>query len=127
MYVVIGENALIHERFRVDAPHGGVSVNTLVHPRLGISWLVPLIVPMPAIPHQIDDHVPVKLLAVHHRELDRRQAGFRIVGVDVDDWDIKPLGKVAREIGRARFVGRCRKADLIVGDDMERAAGPIAR
>ena len=50
-----------------------------------------------------------------------------IVGVDVDDRDVEALREVARVARRAALGGIGREADLVVRDQVQRAAGRVAR
>ena len=58
-----GEVAHHDEVFGVDGGQGGPAVDLAVHDRLGVAGLVALIVPMPAVAEQVDDHVALELLA----------------------------------------------------------------
>ena len=53
-------------------------------------------------------------------------AASGVVGVHVDDRRVETLGEVARVAGGAAFVRVGREADLVVGDQMQRAAGRVA-
>ena len=60
------------------------------------------------------------------RQMHGRDARVDVVGVDVHDRNVEAFGQVRRIARRAR-VGRIgREADLIVGDEMNRAAGFVA-
>jgi hypothetical protein len=52
---------------------------------------------------------------------------FDVVGVDVDDRDVEALREIGGVARRARILGIGREADLVVRDDVNRAAGRIAR
>ena len=56
----------------------------------------------------------------------RRQARLGVVGVDVDDRDLEPLGEVARVGRRARVLPLGRETELVVGDDVDGPAGLVA-
>ena len=52
--------------------------------------------------------------------------GLGIFAVHVEDRTLQHLRDVGGIDGRARFVGRCREPDLVVHDDVERAADLVA-
>ncbi len=121
-----GDDARLHEARLVQLPDARVRGDRGRHQRLRVGRLVALVVPVAAIPDQVDHHVGVEALAIHDRQAGGGEAGLRIVGVDVDDRRVEPLGQVARVVGRAA-VGRLGgKADLVVGDQVQRAAGAVA-
>ena len=62
---------------------------------------------------------------VSARHARRRDTGFGIVGVDVDDRHLEALGEIAGVERTARVAGFGREAQLIVGDDVDRAACPV--
>ena len=67
-----------------------------------------------------------ELLAEREREPHGRDAGRDVVGVDVDDRHVEALGQVRGPRGRARVVGIGGEADLVVLDDVDRAADRVA-
>ena len=81
---------------------------------------------MAAVADQVDQHVLVEPVAVRHRQPHRGEAGLGVVGVDVDDRDVEALGEVGRVAGGARVLHVGGEADLVVGDEVERAAGAVA-
>ena len=91
--------------------------------RLGESRLVALVVPVPAIAEQIDDDVLLEMLTVFRGDSGDLDHGFGIIAVDVEDRRLDALCRIRRV--RARSPGRRarREADLVVDDDMDRAAG----
>ena len=91
--------------------------------RLRVGRLVLLVVAEPAVADEVDDDVVAELLAIRERESDGRDRRLGVVGVDVDDRDVESLRQVARVPRRAAFGRVGREADLVVGDEMERAAG----
>ena len=109
----------------VELPRGGQRLDPLVHHRLGVGRLVALVVPEAPVADQIDQHVLVESVPVGHRQPHRAEARLGVVAVDVDDRDVEALGQVGRVAGRARVVHVGGEADLVVGDDVERAAGAV--
>src|SRR3712207_7570708 len=55
-----------------------------------------------------------------------RSARLHVVGVHVDDRDVEALGQVRRIARGARLVLIGREAELVVGDHVDRATGPVA-
>ena len=67
-----------------------------------------------------------ELGAVGERQRDGAQRRLGIVGVDVDDRDVEALGEIARVARRAALGRVGREADLVVRDQVQRAAGRVA-
>jgi hypothetical protein len=99
----------------------------LVHQRLRDERFVLLVMPELAEAHDVDHHVLVELLAVVERELRDEQNRLRVVAVDVKDRRLDHLRHV-RAIDRRACVARVGRgeADLVVDDQVHRAAGAIA-
>ena len=97
-----------------------------VHLGLRVGGLVGLVVAEAAVADQVDDDVVAELLAEGEGEADGGDAGRHVVGVDVDDRHVVALGEVGGPPGRARVVGVGREADLVVLDEVQRAADRVA-
>ncbi len=67
----------------------------LIHARLRVGRLVAFVVPVAAVADQVDQKVFAELLAVSEGHAGGGDAGFGIVGVDMDDGDLKAFGQVA--------------------------------
>ncbi len=79
-----------------------------------------------AIAPHVDDDVAVEFLAVFDRQLAGEGHGFGIVAIDVQDRRLDALGDIGR-VGRGPRELRARgKADLVVDDEMQAAAGIVA-
>ena len=79
-----------------------------------------------AIADQIDHDVAMEFFAIHHREPHRRQARLGIVGIDVDDRHIKAFGQIARVVGGATLARVRGEADLVVENQVQRAARRVS-
>ena len=98
----------------------------LVHQRLGERRLVALVVAEAAVAEHVDDDRLLEFLPELGRDLGGEHHRFRIVAVDVEDRRLDHLGDVGR-IGRGAGVARIGgEADLVVDDEMDRAAGAVA-
>ena len=108
----------------VDLARRLLAADLLVHERLRRGRLVGLVVAELAIADQVDDHVLVERHAVVHREARHEHDCFDVVAVHVEDRRLDHLGDVAAVERRARiaWIGD-READLVVDDDVDRAAG----
>ena len=115
-----------NESLRELRPHGRVVGDRLRHERLRVRGLVLLVVTEAAVPDEVDDDVVAEALAKGHCQLRRGHGSLRVVGVHVDDRRVEALREVARVAGRAAFRRIGREADLVVRDQMERAAGRVA-
>ena len=79
-----------------------------------------------AVAEHVDDHRLAEALAELDGDLGDVDHGFGIVAVHMEDRRVDHLGDVGR-VGRgAREARRRGEADLIVDDEMQRAAGAVA-
>jgi hypothetical protein len=94
-----------------------------VHERLGKGRLIALIMPVPPIAEEVDDHIFLELLAEFGGDAGDFNDRFGIIAVDMKDRRLDALRHIRRI--RARPGGRRarRKSDLVIDDDMDRAAG----
>ena len=98
----------------------------LVHQRLGERRLVAFVVAVAAIAEHVDDDRLLEFLPEFGRDLGGVDHRFRIVAVHVEDRRLDHLGDVGR-IGRGARIARIGgEADLVVDDEMHRAAGAVA-
>ncbi len=88
--------------------------------------LVALVVAETAVAEHIDDHRPAEALAELRRDLGAIDHRLRIVAVHVEHRCLDHLGNVGRIRRGARIHRRGGKADLVVDDEMHRAAGAMA-
>ena len=126
LVVPLGDDTLARERLRVELSHRRVALDRLHHQRLCVGRLVLLVVAEAPVADEVDDDVVAEARPEGHGEPDRGDGRLRVVGVDVEDGRVEALGEVAR-IPRRAPLGRVgREADLVVRDDVERAARRIA-
>ena len=112
---------------RPDLPHGRMLGNSLVEQRLREGRFVALVVTVAPIADEVDQEVALELVPVRPREARRLDAGLHIVGVDVNDGNLEAAGETARVRRAVGFLRRRGEAELIVGDDVDGAAGLVAR
>ena len=98
----------------------------LVHHRLRERRLVAFVVAVAPVADQVDQEVAPEPRAVLPRQARRLEAGDRIVGVDVDDRDLEAARQAAGVAGAVGLGRRGREPELVVGDDVDRAAGVVA-
>ena len=120
-------HAPLRERPRPDLARRGMVGDSLVHQRLRERRLVAFVVPVAPVSDQIDQEVALEALAIGERQPRRLDAGFRIVGVDVHDRDLEPARETARVRRAVNVLGTGGEPELVVDDDVNRAAGRIPR
>ena len=118
-------HAFLGQALGIDVDHGRMRLDRLVHQRLREHRLVGLVVAVAPVAEHVDDDRLLELLAelggdlgdVHHR--------FRVVAVHVEDRRLDHARDV-RAVGRGARVARVgREADLVVDDEVDRAAGAV--
>ena len=121
------DHALRLELVGVELAGARVLADLFVHQRLRERRRVLLVVPQLAKAHDVDDHVLAELRAEVHRQRRREHHRLGIVAVHVEDRRLDHLDDVGAVDRRARVarVGRG-EADLVVDDDVHRAARAIA-
>ncbi len=67
----------------------------------------------------------MELVAIHQCQAHRRETGFGVVGIDMNDGDIESLRQIARMPGGPGITHVGGKAHLVIGDDVDCAAGPV--
>ena len=118
--------ATTDERLGVELADRALLLDQVVHERLGVRRVVALVVTATAVADQVDDDVLVERLAVLERQLRHPDARLGVVAVDVEDRCLhhpRHVGAVERRARRGRRRG---EADLVVDDDVDRAAGAVA-
>ena len=124
--LAFGHHAFGDQALGIDLERRRMRGDLLVHHRLGEGRLVALVVAVPAIAEHVDHDRLVEFLPELDRDLGREHHRFRIVAVDVEDRRIDHLRHVGR-IGRGPRIARIGgEADLVVDDEMQRAAGAVA-
>ena len=120
------DDAFADETVAPDLPRGGMRLDALVQQRLRVRRLIAFVVPVPAISHEVDQEIAAELRAVGHRNPHGGHARLRVVGVDMEDRHLETLRQVARESRGPRVGGIGGEADLVVHDDVQRAAHIVA-
>ena len=124
--LAVGDDALADELLAVDLERARMRGDRLVHQRLGERGLVALVVAVPAIAEHVDDHRLLEFLPEFGCDLGGENHRFRVVAVDVKDRRLDHLGDVGRIGRRSRIARIGGEADLVVDDEMQRAAGAVA-
>ncbi len=120
-----GDDTGLHQARLITLAHAGMRGDGGVLARLRVGGLVSLVVPVAPIAHQVDHDVAVEPGPVHPGQAGGGKAGLGIIRVDVDDRRVEALGEVAG-VDRRACLGRLGgEADLVVGDQVQGAAGPI--
>ena len=123
--LVFGDDALL-DQLRAVLVHAVLDLlDFAVHERLGEHGLVDFVVSVAAVRHQIDDHVLVEGGAPLGGHVADVHDGFGIIGVDVEDGSVDDAGHVRAVRRRARVTRIGRETDLVVGNDVDGAAGRV--
>ena len=115
-----------HELLGVELADADPILDLFVHDRLGERRLVALVVPVAAVADHVDHDVLAEGLPEVERQLADVNDGLGILAVDVEDRHLDHLGDVGAIPGRSALAGGRREADLVVDDDVDRAAGAIS-
>ena len=120
------QKALGDKPLAIDFARGRKVLDDLVHHRLGHRRVIALVVTEAAIAEHVDDDVFGKLLAILGRHFRRIHHRFRIITIDVEDRRLDSQRHI-RGIGRGARIHRARReADLVVDDEVDRAARAVA-
>ena len=120
------QDAFLDQLLLVELAHARVGVDLLDHQRLRVGRFVLLVVPEPAVADEIDHDVLAEAAPVRHREPGGGDRRLGVVGVHVDDRAVEPLREVGRVARRAALARIGREPDLVVRDQVQRAAGRVA-
>src|SRR5213593_3770390 len=121
-----GDHPRLDELLAVERERRPLGRDLLVHHRLREGRIVELVVPVPAVADEVDEDVLLEALAEADGEAGRLHGGLGVVAIHVEDGRLDDLGDVARVGGEAVRLGRRGEADLVVDDDVNRAAGAVA-
>ena len=122
---LLGRNdAGVDQPLCIHHTRGRMLADGLIHQRLSLHGFFGFVVAAPPITDQIDDHILAELHAVVDGNLSDEQHRFWIVAIDVKDRRLnhsRDLGAVFR--GPRIILPMGGKADLVVNDDVNGAAG----
>ncbi len=96
-----------------------------VHERLGETGFVTFVMAVAAVTVHVDDDIATELLAEFEGELDRGHGGDGIVSVHVENRCAHHLSHGGAILAGGTILRRSREADLVIDDDMDRAAGLV--
>ncbi len=81
---------------------------------------------VPAVAQQIDEHIALELLSVLRGQLRHGHDRLGVFAIDMEDRCVDQLADVGAVPARPPILGQRGEADLVVHNDMDRAAGRIA-
>ena len=119
--------ALRRQRAREEVADGGMCGHALVEQGLREGGLVALVVSVAPVPDQVDEEVTAEALTIGPGQPCRLDAGDRVVCIHMDDRDLEAAGQAAGVAGAVGLGGSRGEAELVVRDDVDRAAGVVAR
>ena len=102
-----------------------MGLDPLDHRRLRVGRLVLFVVTETTIADQVDERVAPELPAEIHGEMHRRDAGVDVVGIDVHDRHVEAFSQIRSVACRTPVRGIRREADLVICDQVKRAAGLV--
>ena len=120
------DDALAHELLAVERRGRRVALDPRVHDGLRVARLVRLVVAPAPVADEVDDHVLPELLAVLEGEAGDVGHRLGVVAVHVEGRGVDHLRDVGRVGRRARVLRHRGEADLVVDDDVDRAARAVA-
>src|SRR5258706_16093240 len=97
----------------------------LVDDRLRERRLIAFVVAITTVADQINQEVETEARAILPGQPGRLEARDRIVGVHVHDGDLEAPREAARVAGAVRVGGRGGETELVVWNDLNRAAGVV--
>ena len=118
--------APLHQRLGVELAHRSLRLDALVHDRLRVARVVALVVTETAVADHVDHDVFAEALAVLERQPGDADARLGIVAVHVQDRRLHHLGNVGRVLRGTGRLGRRGETQLVVDDEMDRAADAVA-
>ena len=121
-----GDGALGGEFFRVEGADGLHFLDAGVHLRLGEGRLVALIMAVAAVADDVEHDIGMEIHAIFGDQAGGPDHGFRIVAIHMDDRRLDALGHIGAVKARIGIDRHGGEADLIVGDDVDGAAGAVA-
>mmetsp|Transcript_11028 Transcript_11028/g.25863 ORF Transcript_11028/g.25863 Transcript_11028/m.25863 type:complete len:398 (-) Transcript_11028:715-1908(-) len=121
----LGEAALGQQPLLVQLDGRQVLGDLLVHQGLREHGLVHLVVPVLAVPDEVDHDVAVELLAVLGRQLEDPRHRLDVVRVHMKDGAAKGLAEVRGVQGGPTLVRVRREPNLVVADDVDGPAGLV--
>ena len=122
----VGQDALVDQLPAVDFAHRLVARDRAVHQRLGEGRLVALVMAVAPVAEHVDHDIGLEGVAELHGDAGDMDDRFRIVAVHMEDRRLHDLGELGA-VGAGAAVHRIGgEADLVVDDEMNRAAGAVA-
>ncbi len=122
----LGDDAFLGQLLGIDSQGRRMRADALIHQGLREGGLVAFVVAEAAIAEHVDDHRLVEHLAEFDSDLDDIDNGLGIVAVHMEYRRLDHLRHIRRIGRRARIARIGRKADLVVDDEMHRAASAVA-
>ena len=119
-------HAVLHQHSRVQLPNRRVRRDLAIHLGLREGRLVALVVAVAPVAHEVDQEVAPEARPILPRQPRGLQARHRIVRVHVDDGDLEAARQAARVAGAVGLARGGGEAQLVVGDDVQRAVGVVA-
>ena len=121
-----GDHAVAPAAVEIGAADRPALADRAIQQRLRERRLVALVVAAAAVADTCRSPRRAESCAEIDGQIDHLRHRFRIFAVDVEDRDLQHLRDVGGVEARSPFAGRRREADLVVDDDVQRAADGVA-
>ena len=121
----LSHDAGFDEAFGVEFADGGMAFDFARHHGLGHRGIIEFVVAAAAVTDEVNDHIAFEFLTKGHGEACGVHHGFGVVSVHMENRGLNGFGDVGGVTGEAAIAGVGGEADLVVDDDVQRAAGAV--
>ncbi len=126
LHFIRGDNPLVDQALSPDFARRRMQLDLRVHSRLRERGLVGLVVSVTPVPDQIYEKILAVLRTILYAELHYPDARVGVFRVHVNDRHLEALREIARVMSRSSVHRISGESDLIVRDDVKRAADAIS-
>src|SRR5699024_3708235 len=118
-FLILCYYLLFHKFTAVEFIDCRMFFDFFVEQRIGRRWLIHFIMTVAAIADEIDDDLLIEVLSVFQYNLNESEYIFRLVGVHMENGEIKSESCNRRIDCRSRVSLLSGEADTVIGDNMK--------